>query len=95
MAAGRGVVPGQYGSGAVVRLGYITKAGDPYLRTLLILGARSVLTAANNKTDRLSRWALSVQQRRGYGKALVAIAAKNARMAWALLAKGEAFAPLP
>jgi transposase len=37
---------------------------------------------------------LSVHERRGYGKALVAIAAKNARMAWALLAKGEAFAPL-
>lgn len=95
LAAWLGLVPGQYGSGGVVRLGYITKAGDPYLRTLLILGARSVLASANNKTDRLSRWALSVQQRRGYGKALVAIAAKNARMAWALLAKGEAFAPLP
>jgi transposase len=35
-----------------------------------------------------------VQERRGYGKALVAIAAKNARMAWALLAKGAAFSPL-
>src|SRR5713226_3544406 len=72
------------------------QGGRPvFLRTLLILGARSVLASANHKTDRLSRWALSVQQRRGYGKALVAIAAKNARMAWALLAKGEAFAPLP
>lgn len=95
LAAWLGLVPGHYGTGGVVRLGYITKAGDPYLRTLLILGARSVLAAANNKTDRLSRWALSVHARRGYGKALVAIAAKNARMAWALLAKGEAFAPLP
>ena len=94
LAAWLGLVPGQYGTGGKVRLGYITKAGDPYLRTLLILGARSVLASANNKTDRLSRWALSVHERRGYGKALVAIAAKNARMAWALLAKGEAFAPL-
>ena len=94
LAAWLGLVPGQYRSGGKIRLGYITKAGDPYLRTLLILGARSVLAAASNKTDRLSRWAMSLQERRGYGKALVAVAAKNARMAWALLAKGEAFAPL-
>ena len=91
LSAWLGLVPGQYGSGGVVRLGYITKAGDPYLRTLLILGARSVLAAAGTKTDRMSRWATSVYERRGYGKALVAIAAKNARIAWALLAKGEEF----
>ncbi len=96
LAAWLGLVPGQYGSGGNIRLGYITKAGDGYLRTLLILGTRSVLASAHakSKTDRLSRWALSVQARRGYGKALVAIAAKNARMAWAMLAKGEAFRPL-
>jgi transposase len=87
------LVPGQYSSGGKIRLGYITKAGDPYLRTLLILGARSVLATAKTKTDRLSRWAISIQARRGYGKALVAVAAKNARMAWAQLAKGEAYAP--
>jgi transposase len=57
----------------------------------LILGARSVLANASGKTDRISRWALGVQQRAGYGKALVAIAAKNARIAWAMLSKGEAF----
>jgi transposase len=94
LAAWLGLVPGQYGSGGVTRLGYITKAGDPYLRTLLILGARSVLAAAANKPDRLSRWAVSVYARRGYGKALVAIANKNARMAWALLVRGEQFAPM-
>ena len=96
LAAWLGLVPGQYSSGGKIRLGYITKAGDAYLRTLLILGARSVLASAHakSKTDRLSRWAVSVQERRGYGKALVAIAAKNARMAWAMLAKGEAFRPL-
>ncbi len=95
LAAWLGLVPGQHGSGGVTRLGYITKAGDRYLRTLLILGARSVLASANNKTDRLSRWAVSVYARRGYGKALVAIAAKNARMAWAVLARGESFSPMP
>lgn len=94
LAAWLGLVPGQYSSGGKIRLGYITKAGDPYLRTLLILGARSVLASASTKDDRLSRWAVSVYGRRGYGKALVAIAAKNARMAWALLSKGEAYSPV-
>jgi transposase len=83
-----GLVPRQKGSGGKVHLGRITKAGDPYLRTLLILGARAVLNAAQKKNDRLSKWALEVKARRGYGKALVAIAAKNARIAWAMLSKG-------
>lgn len=90
-AAWLGLVPGQYSSGGKARLGRITKAGDPYLRTLLILGARAVLAAAAGKTDPVSRWAVSLQQRRGYWKAVVAIAAKNARMAWAILRKGEDF----
>ncbi len=91
LAAWLGLVPGQYSSGGKVKLGHITKAGDRYLRTLLILGARAMLANAVRKSDRISRWAVSLQSRAGYGKALVAIAAKNARIAWALLAKGEAF----
>ena len=83
-----GLVPRQRGSGGKTHLGRITKAGDPYLRTLLILGARAVLNAAEKKKDRMSKWALEVKARRGYGKALVAIAAKNARIAWAMLSKG-------
>jgi transposase len=90
-AAWVGLVPGQYSSGGKTRLGRITKAGDGYLRSLLILGARSVLNAATGKTDSLSRWAVKLAERRGYWKAVVAIAAKNARMAWAVLTKGEAF----
>ncbi|MBS3965655.1 MAG: transposase, partial [Truepera sp.] len=69
----------------------ITKAGDAYLRTMLILGARAVLVAAKNKTDAVSRWAMALEQRRGYCKAVVAIAAKNARMCWPMLARGEQF----
>ncbi len=94
LAAWLGLVPGQYSSGGKQRLGRITKAGDSYLRTLLILGARAVLATAANKQDRLSRWATTLAERRGYGKAVVAIAAKNARMAWAMLAKGEGFKPM-
>lgn len=87
-----GLVPHQYSTGGKTRLGHITKRGDPYLRTLLVMGARSVLQRAYRETDPLSRWALALQQRRGYHRACVAIAAKNARVAWALLAKGTAAA---
>ena len=92
-AAWLGMVPRQYSSGGKTRLGRITKAGDAYLRTLLIMGARAVLAAAPGKSDRISRWALALEQRRGYFRAVVAIAAKNARLAWAMLAKGEDFKP--
>jgi len=91
LAAWLGLVPGQYSSGGKQRLGRITKAGDPYLRMLLILGARSVLQTASKKSDPVSRWAVQLQQRVGYWKAIVAIAAKNARMCWAVLHRGEAF----
>jgi transposase len=46
---------------------------------------------AKTKTDAISRWAAALEQRRGYWKAVVAIAAKTARLAWAVLTKGEAF----
>ena len=71
--------------------GRITKEGDPYLRTLLIMGGKAVLAAAKDKTDSVSRWALNVQARRGYWCAVVAVAAKNARLCWAMLQQGEAF----
>jgi transposase len=61
------------------------------LRTLLIMGGKAVLNAAKNRTDSVSRWAVSLQERRGYWKAVVAIAAKNARMCWAMLQRGDAF----
>ena len=91
LAAWLGLVPGQYSSGGKTRLGHITKAGDAYLRSLLVMGARALLNAAKNKQDSISRWAVALEARRGYWKAVVAIAAKNARMAWAVLARGEGF----
>jgi transposase len=91
LSAWLGLVPGQYSSGGKTRLGRITKAGDAYLRSLLVLGARSVLHAAQSRTDGISRWAVQLEQRRGYWRAVVAIASKNARMAWAVLSKGERF----
>jgi transposase len=82
-------VPRQYTTGGHVRLGRITKRGDAYLRTLLIHGTRAVLCSTKDKPDRLSRWAEGVRARRGTRKAAVALAAKNARIAWVLLARGE------
>lgn len=91
-AAWLGLVPRQYSTGGKTRLGHITKRGDAYLRTLFVMGARSVLQRAARETDPLSRWAYAVQARRGYHRACVAVAAKNARVAWALLTKETAAA---
>jgi transposase len=88
-AAWLGLVPRQYTTGGHVRLGRITKRGDVYLRTLLIHGTRAVLSNTQGKPDRLSRWAEGVRARRGTRRAAVALAAKNARIAWVLLARGE------
>ncbi len=91
VAAWIGLTPGQYSSGGKARLGRITKAGDRYLRSLLVMGARAVLSGLGDKQDRFSRWARSLVERRGYWCAVVAIAAKNARLAWAMLKHGEDF----
>lgn len=91
VAAWIGLVPGQYSSGGKARLGRITKAGDSYLRSLLVMGARAILSGLGDKQDRFSRWARNLVERRGYWKAVVAIAAKNARLAWAVLRYGEDF----
>lgn len=92
-AAWLGLVPRQYSTGGKMRLGRITKRGDAYLRTLLMLGARAVLQSAARRMDRLSRWALALRARRGYHRAIIAVAAKNARIIWALLAKNRQFVP--
>ena len=92
-AAWLGLTPRQHSSGGKHRLGHISRRGDAYLRCLLVQGARSVLLTAMRHSDRMSRWAVSLQARCGYHKALVAIAAKNARIAWALLSKNQTLRP--
>jgi transposase len=84
-AAWLGLVPRQHSTGGKPRLGQITRSGDRYIRTLLVMGARAVLCRAAREDDPLSRWAQSLRQRRGYHRACVAIAAKNARRVWAVL----------
>jgi transposase len=85
MAASLGLTPRQYSSGDKHRLLGITKRGDVYLRTLLIHGARAVVSQAKHKDDRLSRWVTGIAQRRHPNVAAVALANKTARMAWAML----------
>ena len=69
----------------------ISKRGDSYLRTLLIHGARSVQRVSVNKTDPRSRWLNAVSTRRHKNVGAVALANKNARIAWAVLSSGEAY----
>ena len=86
-AAFLGLVPRQSGTGGKVRLGSISKRGDPYVRTLLIHGARSVMCHAKAP----SAWQTKVQARRPANVAAVALANKMARTAWAILAHGRAY----
>lgn len=88
-----GLTPRQHSSGGKSRLGHITKRGDAYLRGLLVQGARATLHTAERHTDRIASWALALKARRGYRRALVAIAAKNARIAWALLSRNSSLRP--
>jgi transposase len=91
MAAFLGLVPRQSGTGGRVRLLGISKRGDPYLRTLLIHGARSVITQGSRPGRTLEPWVQSLLQRRPKNVAIVALANKMARTAWALLAHGRSF----
>jgi len=79
-----GLTPREHSSGAVRRLGRITKRGNTYLRMLLIHGARSALRAGmmTDEPDDLRAWALEVKNRKGYNLAAVALANKIARVAW-------------
>ena len=86
-----GLVPRQFSSGGKTVLGGISKRGDRYLRTNLIHGARSVLAQAGGKTDARSRWLMQLKARVGMNKACVALANKNARILWALMASGERY----
>lgn len=84
-AAWLGLVPRQRSSGGRARLFGISKRGDRYLRTLLIHGARAVLGRARGKKDPRSHWLEKLRERRHANIAAVALANKNARIAWALL----------
>jgi transposase len=93
MAAALGLTPRQSSSGDKHRLFGISKRGDAYLRTLLIHGARAVVSQAKHRDDPLSRWATDIAKRRHPNVAAVALANKTVRMAWAMLQNDTDYDP--
>lgn len=91
VAAWLGLVPRQHSSGGKSNLLGMSKRGDTYLRTLLIHGARSVIYRVTQKADACSSWIGAVVNRRNKNVAAVALANKNARIVWALLAHDRQF----
>ncbi len=89
MCAWLGIVPRQHSSGDKVVLQGISKRGNTYLRTLLIHGARAAMLT--KRDDPQLRWARTVAARRGENKAVVALANKNVRVLWKLMATGESY----
>jgi len=85
----RGLVPRHTGTGGKVRMGGISKRGDPYVRTLLIHGARNVVNAPNPP-----RWIAEMLLRRPSNVVAVAVAHKLARIAWSIVAHGQKFDPV-
>lgn len=94
LSAWLGLVPREFSSGDERRMGRITKRGDTYLRTLVIQGARSAVSAAGGHSDGRSQWIQRLKRDKGFNKAAVALANKNMRTVWALLAKDEAYRPM-
>jgi transposase len=99
LAAWLGLVPKQHSSGGKPLLLRISKRGDTYLRTLLIHGARAVIRCARYKADYPDSWLACLLDRRHKNVAAVALANKNARIVWALLAHDRhyqsGYSPLP
>ncbi len=87
-AAWLGLVPSQHSSGGKTMLGRITKMGDRYLRSLLVLGATAML---RRKTSGYGPWLAHLLARKPARQASVALANKMARIAWAILAHGGVY----
>ena len=90
-AAWIGLVPHQNSSGGKTQLLGISKRGNVYLRTLLIHGGRTLVQLARTRADRAGTWLGKLVSRRHQNVAAVAMANKNARLAWALLSSGKSY----
>ena len=96
LAAWIGLVPRQNSTGGKERLGKISKAGNRYLRKLLFVGALSVIRRAKQTDCRRRPWLAALLERRSTKVAAVALANKNARIAWAMMARGTRYRePMP
>jgi transposase len=87
LAAWLGLVPQQHSTGGKTTLLAVSKRGNRYVRRLLIHGARSCVTHLDRTRDGLGRWIDALQARMHVNKVIVALAAKIARMAWAIVTK--------
>ena len=90
-AAFLGLVPRQSSSGGKERLGRISKMGDRYIRKLLVVGATAVLRHARKDGSPSKAWAEALLQRKPFKVAAVALANKTARIAWAVLVRGDVY----
>jgi transposase len=90
-AAYLGLVPREHSSGGKQCLMSISKRGNRYIRSLLIHGGRAVVKTSGKKNNYLGRWVQRIHKERGYNKAAVAVANKNARHMWAIMALGEQY----
>ena len=86
-----GIVPKQNSSGGKERLGSISKAGNRYLRKLLVVGALSVIKRAKQLGHTRYPWLTKLMERRSVKIAAIALANKNARTAWAMMARNESY----
>jgi error-prone DNA polymerase len=86
-----GLVPRQHSSGGRTRLGRITKAGNREIRTLLVLGATSMVYRAGQWNSAAGAWVRGLLERRPVRHVTVALANQMARIAWAVMARDEVY----
>jgi transposase len=96
LSAWIGLVPKQRSTGGKERLGHISKAGNRYLRKLLVVGALSVIKQAKQTGSSRHPWLIALMARRSTKVAAIALANKIARIAWAMMVRGTRYQePLP
>ena len=92
-SAWMGMTPKDHSTAGKVRLGGITRAGDPALRSVLVVGAMAVIRQALGHPERASPWLLALLKRKPKKLAAVALANKTARVAWKMMVTGERYDP--
>ena len=93
-SAALGLVPRQFSTGGKQVLLGITKRGNAWVRSMLIHGSRAVLFRTDGKTDPLSVWVNRIREKRGFNRAVVALANKLLRIAWVIIARHEVYSPV-
>lgn len=92
-AAWLGLTPKDHSTAGKQRLGVITRAGDEMLRSVLVVGATAAIQQAKRRPERASPWLRNLLARKAPKLAAVALANKNARIAWKMMVSGEAYKP--